>query len=534
MTNNFSYQKWVPALFALAVILLFVQIGSTPIYILDEAKNAQCAREMWYSQNWLVPTFNGELRTDKPPLHYWFMGVAYQVFGVGAGSARFFSALMGIFTLWISYLWAKKWLGPEVGFFTLLSLVLSVHFIFEFRLSVPDPYLIFFTAASLMAGFNYLQDSKNNVLWLFITASSLGIAMLAKGPVALGLPGLVFLGFVIWQKKWWVFKDWKIIPAGALALGIGLPWYIMIHKVTDGAFTEGFFFEHNFSRFSSEMEGHGGPFILTPLIVLIGMLPFSLLVFNSLQPKRGFFKVPVFVFAFCTVLVFVAFFSISSTKLPNYAMPCYPFVALLIAMFLKKVFTGETPLPKYFIPVMVLLSVALPLTAYLGIRAENAVSDLWWVACLLLVLPVGTIFGYVLSIKDKLAGMGAVLVSWALFSVIFIQIGYPLLYNRNPVSYIKSLLAPDRVMFGYKAYNPAFNFNVQPDGVPVKVFEKIEDLQKAILLLQTKSPAEKNTGIYILSRKEHLEELMPLKVTLLAEKRDLFELPTTVILKVKK
>ncbi len=518
----------------MGAILLFIQIGANPIYILDEAKNAQCAREMWFSKNWLVPTFNGLLRSAKPPLHYWFMGLAYELFGVGAGSARFFSAVMGMLTLWVSYRWTKKWLGEGVAFFTLLSLVLSVHFIFEFRLSVPDPYLIFFTASGLMAGLNYLQDDKNKPLWLFLTAVCLGLAMLAKGPVALGLPGMVFFGFVIWQKKWWVFKDYRIIPAGMLVLGIALPWYIMVHKATNGAFTEGFFYEHNLNRFSSEMEGHGGPFIITPLIVLIGMLPVSILLFKSLLPKKGFYKEPVFVFSFLVVLVYVIFFSISSTKLPNYPMPCYPFVALLAAVFLKKVVEGSERLPLYFMPVMLFFSLLLPAAAYFGIRAEASVADLSWIAGLLLLLPAGMFFGYYRNRKIENSRLKVVAITWALFSVVFINIGYPILYNRNPVTLIEPLLEPDRVLLAYKAYNPAFNFNLQANGVPIELFDNIDDLEKAIDEIRRMEGSQKNAEIYVVSRKEHQEALKLMKAVLLTEKRDLFELPTTVIFKVSK
>jgi len=52
-----------------------------PIYILDEAKNSEAAREMLVSQNYFMPTFNGALRTDKPPLHYFFMMLSYSVLG---------------------------------------------------------------------------------------------------------------------------------------------------------------------------------------------------------------------------------------------------------------------------------------------------------------------------------------------------------------------------------------------------------------------------------------------------------------------
>ena len=79
-------------LFILSFAICSLNIGGNTIYILDEAKNATCALEMMQRNDWVVPTFNGELRTDKPPLHYFLMLISYRVFGVNEFAARFFSA----------------------------------------------------------------------------------------------------------------------------------------------------------------------------------------------------------------------------------------------------------------------------------------------------------------------------------------------------------------------------------------------------------------------------------------------------------
>ena len=60
----------------LAGFLLFSGLGKTPIYILDEARNAQCAREMLQRKDFVIPTFNNELRQQKPPLHFYAMMTA--------------------------------------------------------------------------------------------------------------------------------------------------------------------------------------------------------------------------------------------------------------------------------------------------------------------------------------------------------------------------------------------------------------------------------------------------------------------------
>jgi 4-amino-4-deoxy-L-arabinose transferase-like glycosyltransferase len=126
------------------VFLLLFRLGATPIYILDEARNSECAREMMQRNDWIVPTFNGELRTDKPPLHYFFMSISYKIFGVNEFAARFFSAAMGLLTVLITYFYTKRLLNAFAAFCAAVVLAISTHFLFEFRLAVPDPYLIFF------------------------------------------------------------------------------------------------------------------------------------------------------------------------------------------------------------------------------------------------------------------------------------------------------------------------------------------------------------------------------------------------------
>ena len=108
--------------------LCFANLGSHPIYILDEAKNAEAAREMFVNGNWIVPTFNDELRTDKPPLHYWFMMISYKLFGVSAFAARFFSAFFGILTLISTYHFTKKFINRRIAAITVFVICSAIFF----------------------------------------------------------------------------------------------------------------------------------------------------------------------------------------------------------------------------------------------------------------------------------------------------------------------------------------------------------------------------------------------------------------------
>ena len=159
--------KRLGVIFLVSFIICFFSIYSFPIYILDEAKNSEAAREMLMSGNWIVPMFNGELRTDKPPLHYFFMMMGYKIFGINAMGARFFSAVFGAITLLITYSFVQKFAGKAQGFLAWLILTSSLFFVQVFHQAVPDPYLIFFVSTGLFCFFDFYKTRKKRSLFLF-------------------------------------------------------------------------------------------------------------------------------------------------------------------------------------------------------------------------------------------------------------------------------------------------------------------------------------------------------------------------------
>src|SRR4051812_6501546 len=80
-------------LLATWAVVCLPNLGLPSLWDVDEPNNAQCAREMYDSGNPIVPTFNYELRDDKPVLLYWLQMAAYRCLGVNEFSARLPSAV---------------------------------------------------------------------------------------------------------------------------------------------------------------------------------------------------------------------------------------------------------------------------------------------------------------------------------------------------------------------------------------------------------------------------------------------------------
>jgi 4-amino-4-deoxy-L-arabinose transferase-like glycosyltransferase len=212
----------------------------------------------------------------------------------------------------------------------------------------------------------------------------LGLAVVCKGPI-----GFVGPLAVLAPWAWWVAVDWRRaeMPAGpwlrrvvaaavpatidvirslrpltilAATLLAAAPWYVAVWLRTDGAWTEGFFFVHNVGRFMEPMEKHAGSVLFHPLTMLMLFYPWScfLPLATVLITWRTWHRTvsPTTVHALALLLlwagVWVGGFSAAATKLPNYVLPAYPALALLVAVFgvdaaRRAAVTGCWPHPRW-------------------------------------------------------------------------------------------------------------------------------------------------------------------------------------------
>src|SRR5213078_4242742 len=135
---------------ALAAFVMLTNLGGPRLWDRDEPRNAGCAREMLQRHDWVVPTFNDELRTHKPVLLYWCIMSSYLAFGVNEFATRLPSALCAIGTVICVYRMGRRLFGPQAGVWAGIALATSLMFVVAGRAATPDSLLIFCTTAALM------------------------------------------------------------------------------------------------------------------------------------------------------------------------------------------------------------------------------------------------------------------------------------------------------------------------------------------------------------------------------------------------
>ena len=469
---------------------------------------------MYERGDWIVPTFNGGLRTLKPPLHYYFMFGGFKIFGITEWGARFFSAVFGVFTIFITYYFVKIYSSQRQAFITALVLLASTHFLFEFRMSVPDPYLIFLNTVSIFTAFSFFKEKKN--YWLWLCAITMGLGTLAKGPVAIVLPGAAIFIWLIWEKKIKEVFSWKILVAGIIMCVVAVPWYLLVHKETNGEWTKGFFLQHNFGRFSEPMEGHGGLFIIVPIIVLLGMLPASVFIGESFRRFKSRFSDPFLRLALSVVGIFIVFYSISSTKLPNYAMPCYPFLAVILGNFINKAWE-ENKTRLYPFIILLIINLALPIAVYFGIKNELNTKGMEDLSAFLLILTLAAIISFYFMLKKNFRKAAvSSFILYTIFHVLMFNWLYPAIYKQNPMSKTIDMVRKYDHVVCYQIFHPSYTYYL-PDRI--RVFKNLDSLKTFL---------QQNKAV-VISRKNFAGDLESIGLKEKASVHDLFEGNTTIL-----
>ena len=417
------------ALILIAGAVFFTNLGGMRLMDRDEPRNAGCAAEMLERNDWVTPTFNQELRTHKPVLTYWFMMTAYRALGVSEFSARFWSAALALGTVLMTYHIGRRLFDARAGLWAGVVTASSLWFAIAGRIATPDSVLIFFAtlpifiyvlavfpadagarAAGVPLGFREAGVFFPRRWWVAAAMyAAMGLAILAKGPVGLVLPTAVLGMFLLivrlpdvrgedlaalprWRRTLqaalrpfaplhFLKTCWSMRPITAIviALAIATPWYLAVHRATDGAFTRGFFLQHNLGRATQSMEGHGGLFFLYyPLVTCVAFFPWSvflatLFVELTLRLRRDDPWRAGYLLAACWVGVYVGLFSLAQTQLPSYVTPMYPGLGLIAGAYFSHLMRGTqlsedwAPKANYWVFIAAGLgyAIALPVVSHL-------------------------------------------------------------------------------------------------------------------------------------------------------------------------
>lgn len=139
-----------PSIAILIIVLstaaaLLPGLGTAPLWDEDEPKNAACTLAMLDSGDWIVPTYNGTLRVEKPPLVNWVQIVGVSIFGRNEFGVRIGSACLTVGTCLLTWWTGRLLAGPFVGLISGLVMSTCIWTGVGGRAATPDASLVFCT-----------------------------------------------------------------------------------------------------------------------------------------------------------------------------------------------------------------------------------------------------------------------------------------------------------------------------------------------------------------------------------------------------
>lgn len=369
MNNN--YNKAFTIVCVIAVMLTVPFLGLTDFYSKGEPREAVVAYTMVEHGNWILPINNGGDIPYKPPFFHWCIAFFSLLLGhVSEFTSRLPSAL-ALVTMSVGgfVFFAKRKNANMALLATLLSLTaFEVH-----RAGINcrvDMVNTAFMVGALFLMFRWWERGKHTMPWLAILCMS--GATLTKGPVGMLLPCAVMGVFMLTQRESLWSTVWRLGLTALLSLVLPLCWYYAAYLQGGDEFLR-LVKEENIDRLLGKMayESHENPFWYNFLTLITGWLPYTLLFVFSLFvlpwkrfSKSGFMQSvrraePMQVFVWLAFGLILFFYCIPKSKRSVYLLPCYPFMAWLMAQYVVWLVANRLSAVKAYAWLMGVLGVGL-------------------------------------------------------------------------------------------------------------------------------------------------------------------------------
>lgn len=327
--------------------LIYIAGLFVPLMDNDSAHHANIALRMHLTGDYVNLIDYGKDYLDKPHLHFWLCAFSYKLFGVTSFAYKFPSFLFTILGTYSTYRLGKALYDNETG--KLATLIVASAF--AYMLANNDVRMdAILTASIALATWQlvaFIQDKK----LLHTAGAALGLALgfCTKGHIAVFVPAVGALCYILYRKEWKIFLNWKWIVVlllfGLFIAPVVYCYYLQYNlhpeKIVRGKDNingvQFILFGQSVERFQGDSFGSDSkndyffflhsflwafaPWCILAYIAIAGRLR------QLLKRKEEWLTTGIFII----VLLVVSF---SGFKLPHYLNIVFPSTAVLTAAFI--------------------------------------------------------------------------------------------------------------------------------------------------------------------------------------------------------
>lgn len=359
---NFKLVKnsWVLILIVVIFGFLFIShLGRDLFWDWDECLYTVYARDMPRTKNFLINEWNNYNDLQKPPLYTWLLQIPF-FFSQNEFSARILSVFFGLGLVVVVYIFSKKYFSSQVAILSSLLLLTSEVFVIysqKVNTDIGFTFLIFL-------GFWLFLISNKKSYFSYFSGIAFGLAVMMKGLSVIQFILPLFLSIFFSPTKEKFLNFFKMFAVFGLII---IPWHIRAYLVYRQGFLQIYFYENIIQRAQNPIEFHYGgrlfyvkqlfkeffPWILTifilPIFYLFNIKKYlkKTAILKELQKNETILTI--------ALLVMIPFLAITriQTKLPWYALPLYPFLAIFIAYSIE--FLAKKMRQHFIIFVLILI-----------------------------------------------------------------------------------------------------------------------------------------------------------------------------------
>src|SRR6266480_5358674 len=327
----------LPVLLLAAALALGFDLGGYPLFDPDEGRNAEVAREMAETNDYVLPHLDGLPYVDKPIVYFAAAAVAMEALGPTETAARLPAYLFTLATLIVvAWFGSRRW-GRDTGWLAALALATMPLVLAYARTTIMDSALAFCTTLAILA----FWDNRPVLAW-----AAIGLGSITKGPVAILVPLITLISYSLIIRR----SVRQLFPLAGIAVFalIALPWFLAVsHRVPE--FPHYVFVRETFERVTTKGFHRTAPFWYYLPIIPVAAFPWIVPALGRVRnwrwawlARRVNAHAQEAVFLTCWVLGPLLFFTLNQSKLPQYVLPLMPPFALAAARALTRQ-AGELP-----------------------------------------------------------------------------------------------------------------------------------------------------------------------------------------------